>query len=713
MVMTEPRDRPRRRLRWLLPAVLTVIWLVFAGGAGNYGGKLGEVVKNDNAAFLPSSADATKVAKLEPNFYGAEQIPAVVVYARDTGVSPSDQAAIAEDVRYFQSVNGVAGPAVGPIPAQDGKALQVVVPLTTTGNATLLPGAVEEIRKRAQSHEGMTANVTGPGGMSADFSVVFGGVDVTLLLVTLGVVFLILIVVYRSLILPLLVLTSALFTQALAALVVYFLAHDDIIKLNGQSQGTLIIICIGAATDYALLLVGRYREELRDRESKYEAMGVALRRTVPTILASGFTVIIAMMCLLLADLSSNRGYGPVFAIGIGAALVATLTFLSSLLVLFGRAAFWPVRPTFGSEHRLEHGIWARAARLVSRRPRLVWTATAVLLLALIAALPTFKVSSVSASDSFLTKPDSVTGLDVLAKHFPAGSGSPALIVAPVATEQAVAAAAKRVTGVADVTPFSADPPGATAKPKVVDGQVLLQATLTDPADSSAAQKTVDRLRDAVRTADPSALVGGTSAIAVDTARAGWADLKKIVPIVLLVVLILLIVLLRAVVGPLLLILTVVLSVAATFGVSALVFNHVFHFPGADPSLPLFCVVFLIALGVDYNIFLMARVREESQRQHDTRQGVVRGLTTTGGVITSAGVVLAATFSVLGIIPLLALAQIAFIVVAGILIDTFVVRALLAPALSYNVGDRFWWPWRPTKSEVTVRRVETPAKTGLG
>ena len=683
--------RKTRRSRWLVPALLTVLWLIFAAYSGDYGGRLGEVVKNDNAAFLPASAEATKVAAMEGDFYGNEQIPAVVVYTRPAGISAADRATVDADIEFFATVPGVNGRPTGPVPSKDGVALEVFVPLQTTGDATLLPAAVEKIRDQASSHPGLSSAVTGPGGITADFSVVFAGVDVTLLLVALGVVLVILVIVYRSVLLPIVVLISALFSQGMAALVVFLLARADIIKLNGQSQGTLIIICVGAATDYALLLVGRYREELRDQESKYAAMGTALRRTTPTILASGFTVIIAMLCLMLADLNSNRGYGPVFAVGIASAMLATLTFLSAVLTLLGRSAFWPVRPTYGSAHTERTGVWGRLAATIARRPRRIWIGATVVLLAMVAFLPTFRITDVSSADSFLTTPESVRGLDVLSRHFPAGSGAPALVIVPAASQDTLIPVVRSVPGVADVAPYTADPSG--GRPVVADGKVLLQATLADSSDSAAAQKTVDRLRDAVHAADDGALVGGTTAIAVDTARAGWSDQKKITPIVLLVVLALLVLLLRSLVAPLLLIGTVVLSVAATFGLSAVVFNHVFGFPGADPALPLFCVVFLIALGVDYNIFLMTRVREESHHLGDTRQGVQRGLATTGGVITSAGVVLAATFSVLGIIPLLALAQIAFIVVAGVLVDTFIVRALLVPALTYDVGPGIWWPGR--------------------
>ncbi|MFI0349082.1 MMPL family transporter [Actinomadura sp. 9N407] len=688
--MSEATAR-RRRHRWLVPVLLIIGWVAFLGVGGGYAGSLGEVVKNDNAAFLPAGAEATQVAEIEPGFFGAEQTPAVVLYVRDSGITAADRAAVAGDVRAVQSVEGVAGRVAGPVPSADGRALQLVVPLSTAGDAAALPGAVEDIRARAQSHPGLTAHVTGPGGMAGDFANIFEGADVRLLLIASITVFAILVLVYRSIILPIVVLTTAQLAQTLASVAVYFLAREEVIDLNGQSQGALVLICIGVATDYALLIVGRYREELRDRESKYEAIAVSMRRSAPTIIASGVTVIIAMMCLLLSELSSNRGYGPVLALGVCASLIATFTFLPAALVLLGRVAFWPLRPAYGSEHRLEHGIWGRAAQVISHRPRAVWVGVAVVLIALAAFLPTFKASGSPMSEQFLgDKPDSVVGLEVLARHYPAGAGAPALIVGPAPVQAELSRAAEGVHGVEDTSAYGGAP---GSPPKVVDGRVLLQATLSDPPDSSAAEDTVERLRDAVHAVDPDARVGGTTAIAIDTIDAGWADLRTVVPLVLVVVLLLMIVLLRAVAGPLLLIATVVLSVAAALGLSAIAFNQVFDFPASDASLPLFCIAFLIAVGVDYNIFLMARVREESIRLGDTRQAIVRGLTATGGVITSAGVVLGVTFSLFGVLPFVPLVQIGFVIVVGILIDTFIVRALLVPAASYDMGRAIWWPAR--------------------
>jgi RND superfamily putative drug exporter len=700
--MATTETRQRHRFRWLIPLGIALVWMFFAGVAGGYSERLGEVVKNDNAAFLPTNAEATEVARQEPGFYGAEQSPAVILYVRATGVTDADRATVAADMAFFPSVEGVAGAPLGPLPSADGQALQVIVPVSITGDATILPQAIDDLRERAESHGDLTAYVTGPAGLSGDAEGIFSGTDTRLLLIALVIVFIILVLVYRSLIMPIIVLTTAQLAQVLASAAVYLLADRDLIDLNGQSQGALVLICIGTATDYALLLCGRYREELAVQPTKYDAMWAALRNTVPTILASGLIVIAAMSCLLLSELGSNRGYGPVFALGITASLLAAFTILPALLLIFGRIAFWPAKATVSGDRTAQHRIWARISELVSRRARAIWMVTTVVLIALAAFLPTLAAKSVPFSEYFLDKPPSLTGAEELAEHYPAGSGSPALIITPQTDATAVTQAVEAVDGVAAVEPFTSGTPGIGAPPKVVDGKVLLEVTLADPADSTRAEQTVERIRDAVHDTTGDSAVGGTTAIAIDTAAAGWADLRLVIPLVLAVVFLLLMVLLRSFLGPFVLILTVILSVAATVGLSSLIFNALDH-PGVDVSLPLFCAVFLIAVGVDYNIFLMARVREETKRLADTRTAVTHALTVTGGVITSAGVVLGATFSLFMVVPYLPFVQIGTIIVLGILIDTLVVRALLVPALAYDLDRRFWWPSKLS------RRTTTPAE----
>ncbi len=524
----------------------------------------------------------------------------------------------------------------------------------------------------------------------------------------LGAVFLILLAVYRSVVLPFLVLLTSVFALATSILLVFAFASWDWIQLSGQSQGILSILVIGAATDYALLLVARFREALGEHESKWDAMRVAYRGSVEPIAASGATVILGLLCLLFSDLNSNRSLGPIAAIGIVFSLAAALTLLPTLLLIFGRAAFWPLRPKVHAEsgaaastavrvtavrgtERLR-GVWKRIAVLISHRPRLVWIASVLVLCAGALGLTQLQANGVPQSALILAPSNAVDGQNALARHFDAGAGSPIAVVAPEVDQDAVLDIVGAEPGISEAT-VTTDPAGAAV---VEDGRVLISGTLEYQADSEEAEDVVRSLRTALDDASPDALVGGVTAVAVDTNDTALADLGKIIPIVLAVILVVLMLLLRAVVAPVLLILSVVLSYATALGVSALVFNNLLGFEGADASVPLFGFVFLVALGVDYNIFLMTRVREESLRI-GTRPGILRGLGVTGGVITSAGVVLAATFAALGIIPILFLAQIAFIVAFGVLLDTVLVRSLLIPALAYDIGPNIWWPSRLAKS----------------
>jgi RND superfamily putative drug exporter len=441
------------------------------------------------------------------------------------------------------------------------------------------------------------------------------------------------------------------------------------------------------------------------------------------VVASAGTVIVGLLCLLFSDLNSNRALGPVASIGIVFAFLAAMTFLPSVLMAFGRAAFWPVRPKFGSHHPQAvgpgaHGLWARVAAGIRRAPRIVWIVCTVALLAGATGLLQLKAEGVPQSDIVLGHSDARDGQKVLADHFPGGSGSPALVVGPRSELKPIADLLLDHSGVSSVSVSAKDspsgsapvtkkgvqplgPPGTPAPdPTVVDGDVMLQATLTHPADSDAAESTVRSLRTDLSKLHGGILVGGVTAVAVDSNDASIHDRNTIIPIVLVVILIILMLLLRAIVAPVILVLSVVVSFAASLGVSAYVFNDLFRFPGADPAVPLYGFVFLVALGIDYNIFLMTRVREESLL-HGTRQGILRGLAVTGGVITSAGLVLASTFAALGVIPILFLAQIAFIVAFGVLVDTLVVRSLLVPAVSYDIGRASWWPSRLWRRDADI------------
>lgn len=561
--------------------------------------------------------------------------------------------------------------------------------------------------------------------MLADLVTAFAGIDGRLLQVTLTVVFVILLLVYRSPVLPVVALVSAVFALAAAGLAIYPLADNAVIDLNGQSQGILFILVVGASTDYALLLISRYREELHDHASARDAMRVAWRASVEPILASGTTVALGLLCLLLSDLGSTRGLGPVGAIGVVAAMLSVLTLLPVLL-LAGRWLFWPRMPRVDHQHRVEsvgsRGVWGRVSGLVGRRPRAVWAVTTLALVALAAFAPTFQAEGTAQTDVFRDEVESVTGTQILADHFPGGSGNPTLVLAPDVDAEAAAAVAEGVDGVQSVTVTSQEPAGGPptagappAGPLVVDGRVRLEVTLEPAADTPAAEDVVRELRTALDQVGTDVLVGGNTAANLDTRDASGRDLRVIVPVVLLVVLLVLVVLLRSLAAPVLLVLANLLSFAATIGASALVFEHVLDLPGSDPGIPLYGFVFLVALGVDYSIFLMTRVREESARR-GTRPGVLVGLAVTGGVITSAGVVLASTFGALATVPLLFLLQIAFIVAFGVLLDTLVVRSLLVPSLAYDLGGRIWWPgslWRTSGTPAAAGGAGGTPAAGVG
>lgn len=724
---------PRRSRRWLLPLAVVLLWLFVGGPLGSFAGQLASIQENDNAAFLPESAESTLAAEEYAKFVGTDSIPTVIALERSGGLTPEDQQAMTDLVAEIREVEHVDAEAVaGPIPAEDGAAAQVVVPISTTDGEELQEAIADLRDVVADAPDGLTALVGGPGGILGDFVEAFGAIDGVLLLVALAVVLVILLIVYRSPVLPVVVLLSALLALGIASALVYGFASADIIDLSGQSQGILFILTVGAATDYALLIVARFREELRDHESKYDAMRNAWKAVLEPIGASGATVILGLLALLLSDLSSLSGLGPVGAFGIAAAMFAALTFLPAALVLLGRRAFWPMVPAYGSEHTDTRGIWGAVARLVGRRARAVWVTTFVVLAAFAAFVPTLNEDPVPQTEYFLTEVDSVRAQDVLDRHFESDQGSPAIIVAPEeALEEVVATVsehdgvvADRVTPLPEETGAAAEPgagdqgagesgtaepgaaepgaaePGAAGQappaqppaPKVVDGEVIVLATLTDNADSVAATDTVRDLRAELDDVDGSILIGGQTAIQLDTRDTVARDRNIVIPAILLVVFVVLAMLLRSLAAPLLLIIANVLSFGATIGISALLFNHVFDFPSSDPTTMIIGFVFLVALGIDYSIFLMTRVREESIRQ-GTHPGILKGLSATGGVITSAGVVLAATFAALGVIPILFIAQIGFIVAFGVLLDAIVVRSLLVPALSYDLGPRVWWPSR--------------------
>jgi RND superfamily putative drug exporter len=781
------RTSSARKGVWIAIAV-AIGWLLISSWAGPLAGQLSQVQENDNAAFLPSSAESTLVADEQAQFADSTAIPLLVVVSKPDGgqFTAADQQSIGALIQQIPTLQVPDGDLVSayldpvpvvPIPSADGDAVLINVAVNgDLGSAQLengeiaFLGIVDAVREAATEYPDLQINVTGPGGFLADLIKVFGAIDTTLLIATALVVAVILIFVYRSPFLWLIPLIAAGIALSTASALVYVLADNDILVLNGQSQGILTVLVFGAGTDYSLLLVSRYREELHHHRVHTAAIRRALRGTVEPIVASGATTSIGLMCLLLSELNSNKSTGPVSAIGIVAAVIVMLTFLPALLaipsivlpilaflvptiiglalsfvidiplvpfvgtggvlalvtivawIVFGIArvkdkgpftrerfpsgswAFWPRTPRYGEEDIKMSGLWAKIARGVGRRPKFTWIATALALLILAGFSTTLKADGVATSESFVnaSEVDSVIGQEILVENFAAGLGSETLVTANQDAAQEVLEAVESTPGIDSVAWQSDLPPGAPgqqmAEPKVVDGRVLLLATLSDPPDSDAAEVLIGELRtELAGIPGADARVGGPTAVAYDIDQANLRDRNVIIPLVLFVISIILIILLRSLVAPLLLIGTVILSFFATLGACAIAFNHIFNFPGADASFPLFAFVFLVALGVDYNIFLMTRVREES-KTIGTRPGILRGLTVTGGVITSAGIVLAATFLVLGVLPLVALRQVGFAVALGVLIDAFIVRTTLVPALAYTIGRKVWWPSKLASAE---------------
>ncbi|MFF9060457.1 MMPL family transporter [Streptomyces sp. NPDC101213] len=681
-----------RRARRLVPVLLVAVWLVLGGVLGPFAGRLGEVATNDQAAFLPRSAESTEVISAQRAFRQEETLPAIVVWTSDGGTGVADRReAAARALTSLADAPGVAGRVSPALLSEDGEALEGVVPLRPDLGEELAP-ALERIRAAAERVPGTTVELAGPAATQADLSDAFAGIDGLLLAVALVTVLVILLLVYRSVLLPLVIIVGAVLALGLACAVVYVLADHDVVRVDGQVQGILSILVIGAATDYALLLTARYREELASRTDRFAAMRAALGRSWSTVVASAATVALGLLALLLSDLTNNRALGPVGAIGIIAAVVSTLTFLPAVLVLLGRAAYWPAKPRPADDQGAGGRIWHRVAALVDRAPRKVWAVSLAALLACAAFAPGLTSKGVPLDETFVNDAPSVAAQQTLARHFPGGAGNPVVVIADADRLTKVVEASRTTDGVAAAAAVSASgAPG--GEPLVVDGRTRVDVTLKAAADSDAAKDTVARLRTALHAVPGAdALVGGYTAQQYDTLRTAERDRTLIVPVVLAIIFLILTVLLRSLLTPALLVATVGLNFLATLGVSGLVFEHVFGFTGTDPSVPLYGFVFLVALGVDYNIFLMSRVREESLR-HGVREGVLRGVITTGGVITSAGVVLAATFAALGVIPLAFLVQIAFIVAFGVLLDTLVVRSLLVPALVRDLGARAWWPGR--------------------
>jgi putative drug exporter of the RND superfamily len=692
--------------RWSKWIVLA-LWLIILGVAGPLAGKLTGAQQNDNSAWLPGNAEATEVMELSTRFQPDDIAPAVIVYERPAGITPADRAKAAADVAALQRVPGVTGEVAGPVPSPDGQALQVIVPVKVDADGwDAVVDVVAGIKTvTGTGGDGLTVALTGPAGTAADSAKAFEGIDSALLYTTLAVVTVILLITYRSPVLWLLPIISAGAALAGAQALIYLLAEHAGLVVNAQSAGILTVLVFGAGTDYALLLIARYREELRRHTDRHEAMALALHRAGPAIIASAATVAIGMSILTFAEVNSTSGLGPVAALGIVVGLLAMITLLPAMLVICGRWLFWPVRPAYGSAEPTATGVWARLGNRISRRPRTVWLTTAAVLGLMSLGLLQLSANGLSTADSFTSEQPSVAGEQVLSRHFAGGQGQPVTVIAAASQAEPVRAAFAGTPGIA-----------AVGQPIVRGDLVLFNGTLQAAPDSTEAQRTVGLVRDAVHAVPGAdAKVGGLTAMTVDINAANKHDNRLIIPLVLLVVLVILALLLRAVVAPLILIATVVLSFAAALGVSVLMFRHVFGFAGEDTSFPLYVFVFLVALGIDYNIFLMTRVREEAQ-QHGPRRGALIGLAATGGVITSAGIVLAGTFAALASLPLVAFAEIGFAVAFGVLLDTLVVRSVLVTALNLDLGRWMWWPGRLSRQpspEVPPRTAESQVPETVG
>src|SRR5215471_16919014 len=646
--------------------------------------KLNHAEKNDPSQWVPAGAESTKVLDVQSHFQSPNILAAVAVYDRASGITPADRAKAAADARRCAGVHGVVpGQVVGPVSSADGKAIQTIVQVNLgSGGWNNAGKPADSLRAIADSNaNGLTSHITGPLGNAADSSRVFNGIDSTLLFSAVAVVIVILLITYRSPVLWVLPVLSSVVALITAEAVIYLLAAHAGLTVNGLSVGILYVLVFGASTDYALLIVARYREELRRHDRRHPAMAEALRRAGPAIIASAATVVLALLTLSAAELNSTKSLGPVLAIGVAVGMIVMVTLLPALLVIFPRGVFWPYRPTYGSAEPTTRGLWARVGSAIAPRPRLVWITTVVILGILALGLTGLKADGLTNAQSFRgTHPDSVTGEAVLAAHFPAGVGQPVIVVGEQAAAARLRSAFAATPGIAAVTP-----------PVPRAGHAYLQGTLASPPDSQAAYATIDRVRAAVHAVPGAgALVGGATAVNLDVARASAHDRDLIIPLILAVVLLILALLLRAIVAPLILVATVVLSFAAALGVTAFFISHVFGFGGADTAFPLYAFVFLVALGIDYNIFLMTRVREEAIRR-DARHGALTALAATGGVITSAGCVLAATFAVLGTLPSTTLTEIGFTIAFRILLDTLVPRSVLVTALNLALGRLMWWP----------------------
>lgn len=669
-----------KRGKW----VVLGLWFALLVAGAPFGARFEDAQENDPASFLPEGSDSLQALELSGRFPSGQQTRATVIFRRDSGLTRADREAIA---RFVAELRERPPPFAGPpLPARyapDGSAALVIVPLADPGELDRIAASVEDIRERLRLlPAGLTAKVGGPAGFTADVSDAFEDINTRLLLATATLVFVLLVLIYRRPVFWIVPLLSILAAETAVRSLGYLVIQAGV-TVNGQAGGILLVLVFGAGTDYALLLVSRYREELRRRPDRHEAMRVALRQAGPAILASAGTVVAGLACLALARVNATAGIGTIGALGVALAALATLTILPALLVATGTWVFWPFVPRAErpGARGATHGVFAALGRRIAGRPRAAWIVSTLLLLVACAGLARLDFSLTS-TDSFRGSAEAVEAQALIARSFPAGATAPAtVIVREPDGVSAVRAALARTPGVEALGPVEQGSAGAR-----------FEVTLAASPYSVEAFRLIPRLRATLERAAGQGVVllGGPTAEEHDTRVAAARDTLLLPPLVLVVVLVILMMLLRSLVAPLLLVATVVASFAATLGVSMLAFTEVFGFAGIDPSFPLIAFIFLVALGVDYNIFLMARVREEALAA-ETRAGVLRGLAATGSVITSAGLVLAGTFAVLCALPFVPLIQIGFTVAFGVLLDTLLVRSVLVPALALDLDRRVWWP----------------------
>jgi RND superfamily putative drug exporter len=672
-----------RATSWI---VLVVAFLaaaaIFALGSGSDS-------ETGPGAGLPSTSESVRVTSAQENLPGADTTSALLVFTRDgeelTAADITAITAASASLADFSSEGFVPPPTV----SEDGTTALVAVPLDVEGDLDVQTARAGDLRAIANADlpTGLTALLSGPEGFAVDLSAVFAGADFTLLLTTVIVVAVLLIVTYRSpwlWLVPLAVIGTA---DGLASIVATRVASAIGITLDASTTGILSVLVFGAGTNYALLLIARYRDELRVVDDRRAAMASALRGAGPAILASGGTVVLSLLTLLFAQLTGNRALGIACATGVVIAMVFALVVLPAALVLFGRGLFWPYVPKFGSRDASATGIWARLGALVSRKPVAVVAIGVVLLGGLSVGVTQIR-TGLAQTEIFISEPEAVRGQNLIADSFAAGSGSPTTVIVNADFAEEARDVAANVAGVDSATVGETDG-------SITEVSVVLAAA----AETEAAFETVRDLRADLGQIDGAdALVGGLDAQALDVATATQADQDLVIPLILALVFLVLMILLRSLLAPLLLLLTVVASFFASLGLSWVLFRTVFDFPAMDTNVVLLSFLFLVALGVDYNIFLVTRAREEA-RLLGTRDGMIRALSATGGVITSAGILLAAVFAVLGVLPLITLTQIGIIVCVGVLLDTLVVRTVIVPALAFIAGDRFWWPGRLGQREL--------------